>query len=140
MSVVTDDDLWLNASSAIFGRTDPDIRPLVELLHGDRPITPGIRHMLATMIDPDGDGYLHFKLKLESLANQRRGPQRDLESMKVAVQYRSERRAGKSSFDAALETAEKFGTDERTVYRHERRWKRVVDFLRCVRVRGADTK
>ena len=86
--------------------------------------------MLATMMDPDGDGYLHFKLKLVSIANTRRGPKSDWESMKVAAHYRGARHSGKSSLDAAFDTAEEFGLDERTVYRHENRWKKVVAFLR----------
>ena len=97
--------------------------------------------MLATMLDPDDDdGYLHFKLELAPLATKRRGPLTDLDALDTAVDYRKGLQAGKNSFDAAWDTAEKFRLKSgRTVYRHQSRWKKVTEFLRGDR-RRTDTK
>ena len=124
-----DDLAWENAGAAIFGRTTPDLRPLVELLRGERPIPAGMRHMLAMMMDPDGDGYLHFQLKLDSLESKRRGIVEDLASMSIAADYYRRKESGKTSEVAAEETGEKFGIDSRTVYRRVERWKEFKRFL-----------
>ena len=132
-----DDDLaWENAGFAIFGRSD--MRPLVELLRTDRPIPLGIRDVLATMLDPDSEGYLHYKLELVSLETKRKGMERDLEALSVTGDYRERRHAGSSSEVAAEETAAKFKIDPRTVYRREQHWEKIRRFLSGTR--RPDTK
>ncbi len=85
--------------------------------------------MLATMLDPDGDGYLHYKLKLVSLENKRRGMDHDLKSLKVTVDYRRNQKRGEKN--PAEATALNFDIeDASTVYRHLRRWKKIQSWLK----------
>ena len=123
-----DDDLrWENACLAFLASTPPTLKPLADLLRTDEPIPQGIRDILAQMIDPDADAYLHFKLRLDSTETKRSNLFRDLEAMKVAADF-SERPGSREA--AAEETGEAFGTSARNVFRFKERTNALLNWLR----------
>ncbi len=102
-----DEDAWLSAGGAIFGSSEPDIRPLVAMLRSGKPVPPGIADMLAELIDPEGDGDLYFKLNLENRETQRNNVSKDLEKLGVASEYERRLSEGQRAESAVYEMTEK---------------------------------
>jgi hypothetical protein len=102
-----DEDAWLSAGGAIFGSSEPDIRPLVAMFRSGKPVPPGIADMLAELIDPNGGGYLYFKLKLENTETQRNNMKGDLHKIAVATEYEKRLAKGERSQVIVDELAEK---------------------------------
>jgi len=126
MDTSEDDEI----GSGLFGRTPPDLTALVELLRSDRPISDGIRDMLAEMIDPDSNGYLYLRLKLVDIEGKVRNQARDVQTLEIAAYHEKLKISGKSSNKAAIETGEKYRMEDRRVYSRLQEAKALLGWLK----------
>jgi hypothetical protein len=125
-----DNEKWLEAGTAIFGNSAPDLRPLVAMLRSGAPLPDGIRDMLTSLLDPDGEGYLYFRLELVNMENQRNNMSKDLEKLEVAWEYERRLGEGQRAEDAVYEMTEKKSIKERTVYNYVAAQRRIFNWLR----------
>ena len=93
----SNDDIWLNAIAAF-----PDVKPLIDLLRSDLPMTPGARDLIAEMLMPGNPPIDKFQLECKP------NPQFDDMLWKVSVEakYRSNRADGLGSEEAAEQTGD----------------------------------
>jgi len=116
---MSDELPWENASLAIFAQSEADLKPLATLLRGDLPIPPGIRHIIADLVDPDGPGVQRFRLELTNDETKRNNNLKYINQIiPVVVKYKSLLAEGISSQDAAITVAGNFSISDRTVYRY----------------------
>lgn len=102
-------DAWDATGTAIFGSSEPDVRPLVAMLRGNAPIPPGIRDMLAELLDPDVHDYCDFKLELRDVSTTKKGLAVEFDNLIIAVDYERRLASGQKGEDAAQEIAENRG-------------------------------
>jgi hypothetical protein len=121
-------DDWNNAVTAFLASSQPTLKPLADMIRGNEPIPQGVRDMLATMLDPDAEAYLYFKLKLVSTENKRKNVSKDLEAMEVSADFA--KRPEKTREEAAEKTGEAFGIDPRTVFKHKARHAKLLSWIR----------
>jgi hypothetical protein len=127
---VPSDDEWQAAADAIFGCDPPDVAPLARLVARATHIPPGIRDMLAAMLDPDGAGYLRFKFELKNLDNKRDSHEKETSLiMPVAMAYNKLVSNGKSAQEAAEIVAENFYISDRLVFTYVKLWKERLSWL-----------
>ncbi len=103
------DDEWLDASAAIFGAKDPDVRPLVKMLRGNAPIPSGVRDMLAELLDPSVADYCDFKLELLDVSTKRNGLGKQFDDMMIAGEYERRLALGEKAENVAQDIADKKG-------------------------------
>jgi hypothetical protein len=126
-------DLWMNASSSILAQTTPDLKPLVKLLRSfDREIPNGTRDMLATMLDPEGEGYLGFRF---SLAKTKSPTIMDPRRLDIATEYLRlhKEKIAADEMDPARsaqeEIREVYGISERTVERYAAEFRNMLQWV-----------
>ena len=131
MSLPEEEIPWLEATrhllgtfkekgNAALGKGEPDPRPLVALLRGGTPIPQSAREMLADMIDPDGDGFLRWRLLFKDMSNKRNNTKNDMKKLLVWHEYNERTKKGERSEVVALDLAEKKSVGLKTIYNYIR--------------------
>ena len=124
------EEQWLQAGTAIFG-SPPNLRPLVRLLRGKTAIPEGVRDTLAGLLDPEGPGYLYFRLELKNLDSKRHSHHKDItEIMRVAVRYKKLVAKGFRAERVAEKLGEIFSISDRTVFTYVSTWNDIEKWLR----------
>ena len=109
--------LWASAAVSIVEKVgEPNLLPLVALLRSDVPITPAARDMLAALIDPDGEGFLRWRLQLVNTGTKRNNTSKDIKKLLIWHEYNDRMKKGERSEDIVYDLAEKNSCNERTIY------------------------
>jgi DNA-directed RNA polymerase subunit N (RpoN/RPB10) len=109
--------LWASAAVSIVEKVgEPNLQPLVSLLRSDLPITPAARDMLAALIDPDGEGFLRLRLRLEPTSTKRNNMSKDIKKLLIWHEYNDRMQKGESSEDIADDLRKKNSCSDRTIY------------------------
>jgi hypothetical protein len=107
------------------------LKPLLKLLRSGVPVPRGIADMFAEMLDPEGEGYLFFRLVLINTEGKIRNTKRELKDLEITADYRSRIASGTCAEAAAAKTGEKFGCSGRQVHRRVKDWERREQWLKA---------
>jgi hypothetical protein len=121
------EDTWLNAISKL-----PDGEPLASLLRSATPMPPGVRDLLAELLNHGDPDICGGRLVYKPTGGIRKATD---EWLPVAVEYHERVDQGASSETVAEDVAVKQNVSDRTVFRYVRAWKELV-----ARLRGNDAR